>query len=233
MLELVYGQPLWVASTNFWVVRSSINAREVVIVDLPPDPNAVIDFLAREGLKAVAIVATHGHIDHIGGVPTFVEDPSNLDGTMHQRVELKIHRDDAHYVKAPLDNSSSLGQLLVEAGLSTKEPELIEYIDDDVTFGSADVTFKAIHTPGHTPGSTCFLVDLEGYPQLLFSGDHLFKGSIGRTDLEGGSFTKLRDSMVDKILPLSDEVFVLPGHGGTTTIGDERRTNPFIAEFLS
>ena len=131
-MELVYGQPLWVASTNFWVVRASMDAREVVIVDLPPDPRAVLDFLAREELKAVAIVATHGHIDHIGGVPAFVEDPSNLDNTMHQRVNLKIHRDDSHYVKSPLENSSSLGQLLVEAGLSTKEPELIEYIDGDV-----------------------------------------------------------------------------------------------------
>ncbi|MDA8277153.1 MAG: MBL fold metallo-hydrolase [Actinomycetota bacterium] len=231
-MDLVYGQPLWVASTNFWVVRSSLNAREAVIVDLPPDPRTVIDFLAQEGLRAVAIVATHGHIDHIGGVPAFVEDSSNLDSTMNQRVPLKIHHDDAHYVKSPLENSSSLGQLLVEAGLSTKEPELIEYVDDDTTFGSADVNFKAIHTPGHTPGSTCFLVNLEGYPPLLFSGDHLFKGSIGRTDLEGGSFTKLRDSMVDKILPLDDDVYVLPGHGATTTIGDERRTNPFIAEFL-
>lgn len=232
-MDLVYGQPLWVASTNFWVVRSSSTSREVVIVDLPPDPKAVIDFLAREELKAVAIVATHGHIDHIGGVPAFVEDPSNLDPSKRQQVRLKIHRDDSHYVTAPLENSSSLGQLLVEAGLSTREPELIEYLDDDVTFGSADVTFKAIHTPGHTPGSTCFLVNLDGYPPLLFSGDHLFKGSIGRTDLEGGSYSKLRDSMVDKILPLSDEVLVLPGHGGTTTIGEERRTNPFIAEFIS
>ncbi|MDA8197346.1 MAG: MBL fold metallo-hydrolase [Actinomycetota bacterium] len=231
-MDLIYGQPLWVASTNFWVVRSSLDSREVVIVDLPPDPKVIIELLAREGLKAVAIVATHGHIDHIGGVPAFVEDNFNLDTSLKQRVELKIHKDDAHYVQSPLENSSTLGQLLLEAGLSTREPELIEYLDDDVTFGSANVTFKSIHTPGHTPGSTCFQVNLDGLPPLLFSGDHLFKGSIGRTDLEGGSYERLRDSMVDKILPLDDEVVVLPGHGGTTTIGEERRTNPFIAEFL-
>ncbi|MGI8791747.1 MAG: MBL fold metallo-hydrolase, partial [Acidimicrobiales bacterium] len=84
--------------------------------------------------------------------------------------------------------------------------------------------------PGHTKGSVCFHLDVDGQPPILFSGDHLFKGSIGRFDLPGGSFEALMASMADKILPLADEINVLPGHGETTTIGHERRTNPFLLE---
>jgi glyoxylase-like metal-dependent hydrolase (beta-lactamase superfamily II) len=94
------------------------------------------------------------------------------------------------------------------------------------------MTFTALHTPGHTRGSTCFLLDVDGEAPVLFSGDHLFAGSIGRTDLPGGSREQLLASMTEKILPLPDEVQVLPGHGDTTTIGRERATNPFLVDLL-
>jgi len=94
------------------------------------------------------------------------------------------------------------------------------------------MTFTAIHTPGHTQGSTCFLLEVEGEAPLLFSGDHLFAGSIGRTDMPGGNHAQLMASMAEKILPLDDAVQVLPGHGDTTTIGAERATNPFLLELL-
>jgi hydroxyacylglutathione hydrolase len=98
---------------------------------------------------------------------------------------------------------------------------------------SAGMAFEVLHTPGHTRGSVCLKasVDSLGGP-VLFSGDHLFAGSIGRTDLPGGSFDALMDSMKRKILPLDDELAVLPGHGPATTIGRERVTNPFIVELL-
>ena len=92
------------------------------------------------------------------------------------------------------------------------------------------MTFTAIHTPGHTPGSTCFLLEVDGEAPILFSGDHLFQGSIGRTDMPGGSLEQLVESMIEKILPLPDEVRVLPGHGDVTTIGEERVNNPFVKE---
>src|SRR5207245_6640024 len=94
----------------------------------------------------------------------------------------------------------------------------------------AGMPFPAIHTPGHTKGSVCFLMEVEGEGTLLFSGDHLFAGSIGRTDLPGGSYEELMASMAEKILPLDDDVQVLPGHGPVTTVGRERRTNPFLLE---
>ena len=92
------------------------------------------------------------------------------------------------------------------------------------------MTFTAVHTPGHTRGSTCLRLEVDGEPPILFSGDHLFAGSIGRTDMPGGSYDVLMESMAEKILPLADETQVLPGHGPTTTIGRERRTNPFLLE---
>jgi hydroxyacylglutathione hydrolase len=89
----------------------------------------------------------------------------------------------------------------------------------------AGLDIEVIQTPGHTPGHCCFLLKSEG---VLFSGDQLFAGSIGRTDLPGGDFRALMESMATKVLPLDDEVKVLPGHGPPTTVGDERRTNPFL-----
>ena len=94
------------------------------------------------------------------------------------------------------------------------------------------MTFTALHTPGHTQGSVCLRSRPRASRPLLFSGDHLFAGSIGRTDLPGGSYDELMDSMESKILPLDDDVTVLPGHGPVTTIGQERRTNPFLLELL-
>nr|MDQ6927372.1 MBL fold metallo-hydrolase [Actinomycetota bacterium] len=92
----------------------------------------------------------------------------------------------------------------------------------------AGMTFTTLHTPGHTKGSVCFLLEVEGETPVLFSGDHLFAGSIGRFDLPGGSKDELLASMEAKILPLDDAVDVLPGHGPATTIGKERATNPFL-----
>ena len=91
----------------------------------------------------------------------------------------------------------------------------------------AGQALQVLHTPGHTPGHCCFLLEDEG---VLFSGDQLFAGSIGRTDLPGGSYRTLMASMADRILPLPSDTRVLPGHGPTTTLGHERRTNPFLLE---
>ena len=109
-------------------------------------------------------------------------------------------------------------------------PELVYGLDDGQQVSGAGMTFTAIHTPGHTKGSVCFLLEVEGQGTVLFSGDHLFAGSIGRTDLPGGSYEELMASMAEKVLPMDDNVQVLPGHGPATTVGQERRTNPFLLE---
>ncbi|CAG4923349.1 MULTISPECIES: MBL fold metallo-hydrolase [Acidithrix] len=231
-MELIHGAPLWLAATNFWVIRSSTSQRECVLVDVPPEPAKVIKFVKDANLKVVAIIATHGHIDHIGGIPTVVEEKEFLDDLDHQKIRVIAHKNDIELIRDPIGSSAMLGQALLQARLSTKIPELIEYLDDDVTFSGAGLSFDALHTPGHTQGSTCFKVKVEGLPPLIFTGDHLFAGSIGRTDLPGGSLDSLMESLVTKILPLSDDTVVLPGHGPSTTIGTERLTNPYIQEAI-
>ena len=105
--------------------------------------------------------------------------------------------------------------------------EITHRIADRERIELGGITLETIHAPGHTPGHCCFLIREEG---VLFSGDQLFAGSIGRTDLPGGDYGTLMDSMRNKVLPLGDEVIVYPGHGPTTTLARERRTNPFLQE---
>jgi hydroxyacylglutathione hydrolase len=222
---MIEGMPLWVAETNAWIVAPDGPGGECVLVDAPPDPTAIVERLQHHGLRLVALLSTHGHLDHIGGVGTVVR---KVDG----EVPVHIHDGDRHMLLDPIGTSGGFGQMLVGSGLDFRPPELLYGLDDGERVKGAGMEFTAIHTPGHTQGSTCFLLEMEGSPPILFSGDHLFAGSIGRTDMPGGSFEQLMASMAEKILPLSDETAVLPGHGPTTTVGRERVTNPFILELL-
>ena len=222
---LIEGLPLWLAQTNCWLVAPSGPGGEAVIIDAPPDPDSIVSRLRHHGLRLVAIFSTHGHIDHIGGIGTLVHAD---DVPRSDELEVRIHDADRHMLLDPLGSSGSLGSYL--AGLDLRPPETIWGMEDGDIVSGAGMRFTCIHTPGHTRGSICFRLDIEGNAPLLFSGDHLFQGSIGRTDLPGGSFETLMESMVDKILPLPDEMHVLPGHGATTTIGRERAMNPFLVE---
>ncbi|MBA3267594.1 MAG: MBL fold metallo-hydrolase [Acidimicrobiia bacterium] len=219
----ITGLRLWIAGTNAWFVAPSGPGGECVLIDAPPDPGAILDHLSEHNLRLVALLATHGHVDHVGGVAEVV-------GAQHGDVAVHLHDADRHLLLDPVGNGGTLGKVLETAELDLEPPELVYGLDDGQRVSGAGMVFTAIHTPGHTGGSVCFLLEVEGEVPVLFSGDHLFAGSIGRTDLPGGSYDELVASMTDKILPLDDGIAVLPGHGPTTTIGDERRTNPFIAQ---
>ncbi len=223
---LIEGLPLWLATTNAWIVSSQGPGGECVLIDAPPDPSAILQRLDHHGLRLVALLSTHGHLDHVGGVTEVVK-------AQPEPVPVHIHDGDRHMLIDPVGSSGGFGRYLESAGLDVRPPEVIESIDDGQRISGAGMTFTALHTPGHTRGSVCFLFEGEGEAPLLFSGDHLSKGSIGRYDLPGGSLDDLMASMVAKILPLDDDLSVLPGHGEVTTIGHERRTNPFLLELQS
>ncbi len=226
MAMTVEGLRLWIAGTNAWVVAPSGPGGDCVLVDVPPEPDAIVSHLAERGLRLVALLATHGHVDHVGGV-------SEVVGAQPHEVRVHLHEADRHMLLDPVGTGGTLGRVLAAEELDLDPPELVHGLDDGQRVSGAGMTFTAVHTPGHTQGSVCFLLEVDGEPPVLFSGDHLFAGSVGRTDLPGGNYEQLMASMTEKILPLDDDVRVLPGHGPTTTIGAERRTNPFLVPLLA
>lgn len=203
---------LWAAATNAYVVAPE-SSGPAVVVDAPPDSEGVLDLLARHDLAPVALLVTHGHVDHAGGAGFLARALS---------VSAYIHPDDDFLT---LDPEAQLRSLFggVPPG-DFRPPDVYEQLQHGQRLSLAGLDFEVVHTPGHTPGHCCFSVADDG---ILFSGDQLFAGSIGRTDLPGGDSEALFESMRDRIMPLDDETRVLPGHGPATTIGHERTTNPF------
>lgn len=185
-----------------------------MVVDAPPDPDGVGALLRKHDLTPVALLLTHAHIDHLGGAGAV---------SRGMAVSAYLHPDDAWLAEAPEVQLRSLLGMVPEGDFAPPE----QYVDlvDGQKLELAGTGLEVLHTPGHTPGHCCFLLDSE---QVLFSGDQLFAGSVGRTDLPGGDTEELFRSMKDRILPLDDAVEVLPGHGPATTIGRERRANPFL-----
>lgn len=218
MTLLIASRPLWHFATNTYVVAPG-RGGPAVVVDAPPDPEGIGTLLAEHDLTPVAALVTHGHIDHVGGI----------DGVAGATVTAYLHPDDVDMARHPREQLRAL----LGAAVDGMDEEVVTVDFANLTDGQhldlAEVPFEVLHTPGHTPGHCCFYVRDEG---VLFSGDHLFAGSIGRTDLPGGSYETLMASMAAKILPLPHETSVLPGHGPTTTLAAERQLNPFLQELL-
>ena len=189
------------------------------MIDAPPDPEGVGELLARHDLTPVAVLVTHGHIDHVGGV----------DGVASPTVRAYLHPDDLDMARHPGEQLEAL----LGSSFPSGDHELVStsFVDlaDGQTLNLAGIVFEVLHTPGHTPGHCCFHLAGDG---VLFSGDQLFAGSIGRTDLPGGSYETLMESMASHVLPLPEDTAVLPGHGPTTTLAAERKLNPFLQELL-
>ncbi len=216
--------------TNCYVIATEPGA-ECLILDPGLDAaDGVRDVVAEHKLKPVAVVLTHGHLDHMFSVAPLC---GGYDATCW------IHPDDRQLLADPLRAMSpETGQLLAQltGGTTTfAEPDDVRELTDGSVLEIAGITLDALHAPGHTEGSVMYRAD---YPadapgggeidQVVFSGDVLFAGSIGRTDLPGGDHAAMLRSLRTKVLPLPDSAAVLPGHGPQTTMARERATNPYL-----
>jgi hydroxyacylglutathione hydrolase len=190
------------------------NTRKAVLIDPGDEVEDLVRFVSHGQLAVEAILLTHAHVDHVSGVAR---------AKRAFTVPVHLHRDDLFLY----DQAVAHGQMF---GLSVEPPPPVDVFyegEGPITFGEYDVFVH--HTPGHCPGGVCLRVGRRGERALeLFVGDTLFAGSIGRTDLPGGDYDTLLRSITQVLYSFGDDAVVHPGHGPSTTIGDERRTNPFL-----
>ncbi|MER7503134.1 MBL fold metallo-hydrolase [Nonomuraea pusilla] len=214
---LIAGFPAGAFQTNCYVVAPAAG-EECVIVDPGQDAVEGVDELLREHrLKPVAVLLTHGHLDHVWSV-------APVCGA--RDVPAWIHPEDRHLLSDPAAGFPPTGGALF-GGITLSEPDDVRELSDGAVLPLAGMELVVDHTPGHTRGSVSFRLPGD---QVMFSGDLLFRDSIGRSDLPGGDYPTLLRSLATKCLPLPDDTVVLPGHGPQTTIGRERASNPYLKE---
>jgi glyoxylase-like metal-dependent hydrolase (beta-lactamase superfamily II) len=195
-------------------VVSCEETREAVLIDPGDEVDDLLVHIRREQLRVVAILLTHAHFDHITGV-----------GQAKQVLDVPIwlHRDDLFLYEAPGEQAALFGMH------ADRQPAVDRFYEPDTRIAFGRYIVEPLHTPGHSPGGVCLAIGREGETHReLFVGDTLFAGSIGRTDLPGADHDTLLASIVGVLLRFPDEFVVYAGHGPQTTIGQEKRTNPFI-----
>ena len=204
-------------ATNCWIIASEAGGECIIVDPGMTDISAEVELIvSEEGFKPVAALLTHGHLDH-----TFSVKPL-ADG---YEIPAYIHSEDRRFIADPagIHGAQFADQL---SGMKFAEPVRVENLKDGSVLDFLGMSIPAIHAPGHTRGSLMFLINEE----TLLSGDVLFAGSIGRTDLPSGNMSDMRNTLTKKVLTLDDGIRVLPGHGDETTIKYERKTNPFLKE---
>ena len=195
--------------------------KRAICIDPGDDSETIVAAIDKHEFELQAIAVTHAHLDHIGGVAALKE--------LKPSAAIMIHKADEFIYDALPEQAAWIGiprSQWSEFGFDFEAPPRVDgYWEDGQTYKVGELEFKVIHCPGHTPGH---VVLFEPNQRKVFVGDVLFAGSVGRTDLPGGSTEQLMDSIMKKLLPLGDDVEVYSGHGPVTTIGQERRTNPFL-----
>lgn len=198
-------------AANSYVAACS-RTGEAVLVDPGGDVERVLGLCQPEGWRIARIFATHGHVDHVAG--------ANV-AKARTGAPLQIHAGDQGWLAALPRQAEMFGFEAVES------PAVDHLHQDGEPFRIGECEGKVIHTPGHSPGSSCLWFEAD---RILFSGDTLFAGSVGRTDLPGGDLAALFTSIKEKLFALGDDVRFHPGHGPAGVLGDERRANPFVGE---
>ena len=224
---LIAGFPAGPWGTNCYVAATGPGT-ECVVIDPGKDAAEGVAQVVREHrLKPVAVLVTHGHVDHMWCVAPVA---GTYDATAW------IHPADRHLLSDPMAGiSPETTQMLLGQPLEFAEPDDVRELADGQELELAGLRFVVDHTPGHTEGSVTFRSPYEraDVSEVMFSGDLLFAGSIGRTDLPGGDHATMLRSLASKVLTLPDDVVVLPGHGEQTSIGRERATNPYLLDLLA
>jgi glyoxylase-like metal-dependent hydrolase (beta-lactamase superfamily II) len=195
-------------------IVADLASKQAIVVDPGGDFDAIQARLAAQALKVVAIVHTHTHLDHVGATAP-LQKATGAPACIHEA-------DRGLYDMLPVQ-AIMLGCAMPE--MTEMEGSLVD--GRAIAFGSGEM--GVLHTPGHTPGSVTFVVK-DGSVTRVFSGDTLFRRGIGRTDLPGGDTARIMKSLRERILTLPDDAVVVAGHGPSTTIGEERRDNPFLAQ---
>ncbi|TSD47125.1 MBL fold metallo-hydrolase [Rhodococcus sp. KBS0724] len=218
---LVTGFPAGMFQTNCYILAQD-DACECVVIDPGQDAaEPLFEFLDSKDMSVTAVLLTHGHLDHMWSAREVCERYS---------APAYIHPDDRYMLTDP---ARGIGPTMKDfiKDMSFVEPDEVIELSDGDSFELAGMSFAVDHTPGHTQGSVVFRTragTAEGPVDLAFTGDTLFQGSIGRSDLPGGNHEQLLDSVARKLLILDDATVILPGHGDNSSIGAERSSNPFL-----
>jgi hydroxyacylglutathione hydrolase len=224
---LIAGFPAGPWAANCYVVATGPGS-ECVVVDPGKDSaDGIAEIVREHRLKPVSVLLTHGHVDHMWSVAPVA---GTYDATAW------IHPDDRHLLTDPMRGMSrETTSMLLGGDYEWAEPDDVRELGDGQEVELAGLQFLVDHTPGHTEGSVIFRTPYDDaeISEVMFAGDVLFAGSIGRTDLPGGDHAAMLTSLATKVLTLADDVVVLPGHGDQTSIGRERATNPFLLELQS
>jgi hydroxyacylglutathione hydrolase len=221
---LIAGFPAGSWAANCYVVATAPGT-ECVVVDPGQDAaSGIADVVREHHLKPVAVLLTHGHVDHMWSVTPVA---GTYDATAW------IHPADRHLLTDPMAGiSRESASMLLGGRYEFTEPDDVAELADGQRLEVAGLEVVVDHTPGHTEGSVTFRTPYgsDDVSEVMFAGDLLFAGSIGRTDLPGGDHAAMLDTLRRKVLTLPDDIVVLPGHGEQTSIGRERATNPFLLD---
>ncbi|GAA0257813.1 MBL fold metallo-hydrolase [Saccharothrix mutabilis subsp. mutabilis] len=218
---LVIGFPTGALQANCFVLAAEAGGPCVVVDPGQDAAEPLAQALREHRLTPVAALLTHGHFDHCFSVAPVCDGND---------IPAWVHPDDRALLSDPLKGISAESRAFFGGNLEMREPREVRELSDGAELDLAGLRLTVDHTPGHTGGSVMFRAGTEEGGRLVLSGDTLFAGSIGRTDLPGGDHRAMLASLRTKVLTLHDDTVVLPGHGPTTTIGRERGSNPFLLE---